>query len=117
MAGLISLSTDIKGGNVSQNTIIKDRNNPVVIDFTGVDLSLFTDISVHFGADERTLQLNPTSVIVNSPTELELNFQDTTETNANYWCISGFDAVNTNGIELTSKSLRNLPITPIIQGC
>lgn len=102
---------------MAQDTIIKGKDNPVVINFSGVDLALFTDISVHFGSDQRTMLLNPESIIVKSDTELELNFQDTTETSGNYWCVSGFDAVNTNGIELTSKNLKNLPVTIIFDGC
>lgn len=102
---------------MAQNTIIKGKDNPVVINFTGVDLTLFTDISVHFGADQRTLLSDPASIIVKSATELELNFQDTAETSANYWCVTGFDALNTSGIELTSRNLDNLPFSRVVDGC
>lgn len=101
---------------MAQDIIIKGRDNPVVINFSGVDLQLFTDISVNFGADERTLLLNPSSIIVSSQTELELNFQDTLEVASNTWCITGFDAVNTNGVELSSKSLNPLR-SRVIEGC
>jgi hypothetical protein len=89
---------------MAQDTIYINRDNPVVMIIEGADLTLFTDIKVHFGDDERTLLLNPDSVKVKSPSELELNFQDTTETATQYWCIAGFDAVNTNGVLLNSKT-------------
>lgn len=102
---------------MSQNTIIKGKNNPVIIEFTGVDLTQFTNIQVKYGSDIRTLADNPASVVVNSSTELELNFQDTTETSSQYWCINGFNNANPNGIELTSACLGNLPKSPICEGC
>jgi len=102
---------------MSQNTIFKGRDTPVIINFVGVDLTGFTDISASFGSDTRTKQANPTSVIVNSATELELNFQDTTETDAKYWCIFGTDAINTNGVPLTSECQGNLPKSPICEAC
>ena len=102
---------------MSQNTIFKDKDAPVIIVFTGAKLTLFTDISASFGGDTRTLQANPLSVVVNSDTELELNFQDTTETESNYWCIFGTDVLNTQGIPLTSECQGNLPKSPICEAC
>lgn len=89
---------------MAQDTIYINTDDPVVMIFEGVNLTLFTDIKAHFGNDERTLLLNPESVVVKSATELELNFQDTTETATQYWCIKGFDAVNTRGRLLNSKT-------------
>ncbi len=100
-----------------QDTIIKGKDNPVVIIFGGVDLTLLTDIRVSYGADSRLKSTDPASIVVISATELELNFQDTTETTTQYWCIDGIDALNPNGIELTGKCLKNLNKSPICDGC
>lgn len=102
---------------MAQDTIYIGSDDPVIMEFIGVDLTLFTDIKVHFGSDERTLLLNPTSVKVNSSTELELNFQDTTETATQYWCIKGFDAVNTNGRLLNSKTSGSRLFSKVDNNC
>lgn len=101
---------------MAQNIIVKDRNNPIIINFTGVDLTLLDDIKVKFGDDERTLLLNATSVIVNSATELELNFQDTVETKANILCITGFDSNNLDGLLFTAANFNPLDVVIIIDG-
>lgn len=101
---------------MAQDKIIKNRDNPIVVIFSGVDLTLLTDIQVKFGNDERTLLLNATSVIVNSATELELNFQDTTETKANILCIKGFDSNNPNGLLFTAANFEPLDAVIIIDG-
>ena len=97
-----------------QDAIYKGRDNPVVIDFTGVDLTLFTNISVALGADLRTLALNPDSVVVRSATELELNFQDTTE-GGGVWEIVGFDAGYVDGFLLTNAIENPLPPTIVYE--
>jgi len=102
---------------MSQDTIIKGKDNPVVIIFGGVDLTALTDIRASYGSDSRLKSTSPTSIVVISATELELNFQDTTETVAQHWCIDGIDALNPDGIELTSACLRNLNKSPICEGC
>lgn len=98
---------------MSQNTIFKDGTNPVIIEFNidGGDLTSFTEITAKFGADQRSSVADPSSVIVNSPTELELNFQDTTETLSNYWCIKG------DGTILSSECMANLSKSPICEEC
>jgi hypothetical protein len=96
---------------MSQNIIFKGSTNPVIIEFVGADLTTLSDISAKFGDDERTKSGNPTSVIVNSATELELNFQDTTETRNNYWCIKG------DGFTLSSKCMSNLGKSIICEAC
>ena len=102
---------------MSQNTIIKGKDNPVVILFDGIDLTLLTDIRATYGADSRLMSTSPSSIVVISSSELELNFQDTTETIAQYWCIDGIDALNPLGVELTGSCLRNLNKSPICEGC
>lgn len=96
-----------------QNKIVKARDNLVTIIFSGVDLTLFTKVEATFGADARDSVTNPTDVVIASPTELQLKFGSTSETQANFWLIVGFDALNVNGVELTSECLSNLTQTTI----
>lgn len=97
----------------TQNTIVRGRDNAVVIEFAGVDLTLFNRVEATFGADTRDSVANPGDVVVASATELRLKFGDTAETQANYWEIVGFDGANPDGIELTSKCLGNLDASPV----
>lgn len=92
----------------TQSKIFKGRDNPVTILFSGVDLTLFNKVEATFGADTRDSVAQPTEVIVVSATELQLKFGTTTETTENFWLIVGFDAVNVNGVELTSSCAGNL---------
>ena len=83
-------------------------------DFSGSDfngLDDFTKITVKFGSDERNSIDNPTSVVKISNLELELNFQDTTEILANYWCIDGDNNL------ITSKCLGNLLPSSVCDSC
>ena len=101
---------------MSQNIIIKNRDNPIRITFSGIDLTILPDIQVTFGADVRTLLLNATSVTVISATELRLDFQDTTETRAGILKIVAFDNVNTDGILITAANFNPMPAVAILQG-
>ena len=101
---------------MSQSKIIKGKLNPVVLvfDFSNSGfggLDDFTKITAKFGDDERNSVDDPTSVVKLSNLELELNFQDTTETRANYWCIDGDEN------ELTSKCLGNLSSSSVCNEC
>ena len=87
---------------MSQNIIYKGRDNPIVIIFTGIDLTLLSDIEVTIGSDTRTKVLNPASVVVLSSNELELNFQDTLEVGGFVAEIIAFDSNNPNGFLVTS---------------
>ena len=100
---------------MSQNTVHKGRDNPVVIMFSGVDLTLFTKVTATFGSDVRDSVNEPTEVVVVSATELHLKFGTTTETTGNYWLVIGYDAINTNGVELTSRCMGNLAASPICE--
>lgn len=102
---------------MSQKFIIKGRDNPVVINFTfDVDgdpsfgLNGFTDIEVIFGSETYTLLLDPTVVVVNSDTQLQLNLGDTSEEFPSYFVITGINATYPDGYVLTSKCLGNLDI-------
>ena len=101
---------------MAQDTIIKGKLNPVVIifDFSNSDfsgLTAFTTITATFGADERNSVDDAASVVVVNDTELQLNFQDTSEINTRFWCIDG------DGYELLSKCVGNELSSPICAGC
>lgn len=106
----------------TQNIIFKQPYiNPVVINITGIkdtdgndiDLQDLTKVTAKFIDDERNSTDNPTSVVIQSATQLQLNFQDTTETNSAKWVISGTYA----GQEylLTSSCTCNLDITTVCE--
>lgn len=97
----------------TQNKVIVGRDNIVAITFSGVDLTLFTKVEAAFGADVRDSVADSADVIVVSATELNLKFGDTTETSGQFWRVTGFDAVNVNGVDLTSECLGNLDASPI----
>ncbi len=97
----------------TQNIIVKGKDNPVVIEFSGVNLNDFDYIVAKFGDDERQSDTDPSSVNVVSDTKLELNFQDTTETMSNVWVITGVNGDYPNGLCLTSRCLDSLPPTSI----
>ena len=97
----------------TQDKVIKGRDNPVVIIFSGVDLTLFTKVEAQFGADTRDSVANAAEVVIISATELNLKFGTTSETSGQFWRVTGFDAVNTNGVELTSECLGNLSASDI----
>lgn len=98
---------------MTQDTIFKGnagRNNPVRIDIGLGDATLndFTDIQVTAGSDTRTLLLNPLNVVVESTTTLALYFYDTDETNDGHWNITGINALNPFGVNITSVCQGNL---------
>lgn len=103
---------------LKQSKIIKGRDNPVIIIFKKIDLTLFTKIEATFGSDTKDSLSDPSEVkVVIDPelelefcttTELQLRFGTTSETTENFWLITGFDAVNVNGVDLTSECLGNL---------
>lgn len=96
----------------SGNKIIKDTNLPLTLTFSGdIDLTSFDTITATFNEDSRNTDDNPTSVIVNSSTELELNFQDTSESGTYYWDIIGTNVLYPDGYPLTSECLCNLEPT------
>jgi hypothetical protein len=92
---------------VSQNLVIANKDNLVVYVFGGIDLTLATDISVVFGAETYTLQLDPTIVIVTSATELSLNLSATLEVGRVFSTVTYFDGGSTLGEDITSQELGN----------
>lgn len=97
-----------------QDTVIKGKDNPLVINFTfsipsdpTFGLDTFTEIDVNFGAEDYSLTADPTIVVVNSNTQLQLNLGDTAEPYPSYLTIVGTNATYPDGYELTSKCLGN----------
>lgn len=102
---------------MSQDIIIKGKDNPLVINFTfnvpadpTFGLNGFDDIQVVFGTETYTLLLNPTIVVINSDTQLQLNLGSTAEAYPSYLVITGVNGTYPNGYCLTSKCLSNLNI-------
>lgn len=99
----------------TQNIIFQPPStDSVFITVTGIknkakeDITLldFSPITVAFGSDTRDSINNPTSVVVNSETELELNFQDTSETGQHNWVILA--TFGSEVITLTNSCKDNL---------
>lgn len=90
-----------------QNLVIPNKDNLVVYTFSGVDLTLATDIQVQFGAESYSLVSNPTIVIVTSATELSLNLSATAEVGKVYSTVTYFDGASVNGTDITSRALGN----------
>lgn len=62
---------------MSLNTVIQDRDNPIVMQFAGIDLTQATNIKVKIGtpllSTEVSSLLTPSVVVVTSATELKIN--------------------------------------------
>ena len=69
---------------MSQNRIIKGKDNPVVMtftftgDFAASGLNTFTSISVDIGTESYTTALNPDNLFIVSDAELRLRIGDVT---------------------------------------
>ena len=92
---------------MSQNLVIANKDNLVVFEFGGIDLTLATDIQVQFGAESYTLLLNPTIVIVTSATELSLDLSATAEVGKIFATVTYVDGASVNGTDITSRELGN----------
>ena len=103
------------------NLIIKNSNNPVLINITGltdesnnpITLNDFDNIICTFKGDTRTLIDNPNDVIINTPTQLRLEYQDTTEIASGYWVIKLVNGDYPDGLVVTSQCKGNLQETKI----
>jgi hypothetical protein len=92
---------------MSQNTVIPNKDNKVIFVFSGVNLSLATDIKVQFGAELYTLALNPTQVSVVGTTELSLDLSSTAEVGKIFATVTYIDGSSINGTDITSRELGN----------
>lgn len=92
---------------MSQNIVIPNKDNKVIFVFSGVDLSLATDIKVQFGAELYTLALNPAQVSVIGTTELSLDLSATAELGKIFATVTYFDGASVNGTDITSRELGN----------
>ena len=92
---------------MSQNLVIPNKDNKVVFVFSGIDLTLSTNIVVDFGAESYSVTANPTLVIVSSATELSLDLSGTSEVGKVFATVTYFDGASVNGTDITSQSLGN----------
>ena len=92
---------------MAQNLVIANKDNKVVFVFTGIDLTLSTDINVEFGAETYTLLLNPAVVVVDSATELSLDLSATAEVGKVFATVTYIDGASVNGTDITSRELGN----------
>ena len=92
---------------MSQNLVIPNKDNKVVYVFSGVDLTLSTDIQVEFGSESYSLVNDPLIVIVTSATELSLNLSATLEVGKVFSTVTYFDGASVNGTDITSRELGN----------
>lgn len=92
---------------MSQNLVIANKDNLVVYVFSGIDLTLATDIQVKFGAESYSLLSDPLIVIVTSATELSLNLSATAEVGRVFSTVTYFDGASVLGTDITSQELGN----------
>jgi len=98
-----------------QNVIVKTKDNPVVLTFSGVDLTNATEIEINLGSDTWTLSGDSDRVKVDSATQLTLELGNTTNTNKyQYLTITITDSTYTNGYTVTSPRQANLDPVKII---
>lgn len=102
---------------MAQNIIVKGKDNPIIIDFTfnvptdpSFGLTGFDYIEVKFGSETYTSTADPSVVVINSNTQLQLNLGGTAEVYPSYLVINGYNATYPLGYQLTSKCLGNLEI-------
>jgi len=93
---------------MSQNLVIPNKDNKVVLTFSGVDLTLATDLKILFGSESYSLLLDPTIVVVDSATQLSLDLSATSEVGRIFLTATYFDGASTNGTDITSQELSNL---------
>ena len=93
---------------MAQSIVIPNKDNKVVLTFSGVDLTVATDIEVQFGAEPYSLVNDPTIVIVDSATQLSLDLSATSEVGRIFVTVTYVDGSSTNGTDITSQELGNL---------
>ena len=91
---------------MSQNIVIPNKDNKVVLTFSGVDLTLATNLVVTFGTE--TYSLLTTGVTVDSATQMSLDLSGTSEVGQLFIVVTYFDGASFNGTDITSQELANL---------
>lgn len=92
---------------MSQNLVIPNKDNKVVFVFTGIDLTLSSNVVIVFGAETYSTALTPTLVTIDSATQLSLDLSATSEVGQVFATITYFDGGSTNGTDITSQELGN----------
>lgn len=104
-----------KGLEMSQNVIIQEKDNAVVIQFTGIDLTQATDLVVRLGNEgggytDVSLANDPDNVVIEDSTTLKVYagdlFLSASEFNIE---VTYFDADSTYGTLIAGKEIGNLP--------
>lgn len=90
---------------MSQNIVIPNKDNKVVFVFSGVDLTLATDIVVTFGAETYSVLLEPNLVVVVDAVTLSIDLKSTSEVGEIFPVVTYFDDNSINGTEITSQIL------------
>lgn len=91
---------------MSLNLVIPNKDNKVVFVFTGIDLTLATDIQIAFGSESYSLLADPTLVSVTA-TELSLDLSGTAEVGMIFATVTYIDGGSVNGTDITSRELGN----------
>lgn len=91
---------------MSQNLVIPNKDNKVVFVFSGIDLTLATDIQIQFGSESYSLVTNPT-LVTRTATELTLDLSSTAEVGKIYATVTYVDGASVNGTDITSRELGN----------
>lgn len=92
---------------MAQNLVIANKDNLVVYNFSGIDLTVATDIKVQFGSESYSLINDPLIVIATSATELSLNLSATAEVGRIFSTVTYFDGTSVLGTDITSRELSN----------
>lgn len=101
---------------MSQNLVIPNKDNKVVLVFGGIDLTLSTNIVVNFGSETYSTQTDPTLIVVENATDLSLDLSGTSEVGQVFATVTYFDAQSTNGTDITSRELGNLDKITVVIG-
>ena len=93
---------------MAQNLIIPNRDNKVVLEFGGIDLTQATNIILTLIDEEfSTTGANPKLLVTNSTT-LSCDLSATTKKGKIFAVVTYYDSNNTQGIDITSQELNNL---------
>ena len=98
---------------MSQNTVIPNKDNRVVLIFGGIVLADSTNITMNFGTEVfSTTGASPKLVIIPATTEdpesLSCDLSGTAEVGKIFATVTYFDGASVNGTEITSREINNL---------
>lgn len=91
-----------------QNLIIPSKDNKVVLEFGGVDLTTATSITLSLNGEVYSTTGVSPKLSVTSATTLSCDLSATTKKGKIFAVVTFFDNNNTQGIDITSQELANL---------